>query len=255
MQPIGHDAKDVGEAVSCRREGGGAIGEAGYILQRAPISRADGHRIFVAVVAFPNVEGQVDKFEIIDALNPKRAPVRLGQRRQQQHRENGNGGNDRQQFNQCKTEPFPIAHGKIHGFHLLLSNRSKDAVKTAGIIGPLRVAEMVDWPVAVDVVDGCHRRPSRLSQIRAGIHLNNSVAGPTDVETELITLETEAGVTGLHLRQPQCRRKTTYGIRHGSWLIVCGGCGNLIGWVPRKNRVGSVQINGSQVGTTRKTAR
>jgi hypothetical protein len=49
------------------------------------------------------VEGQVDEFEIIDALYPQCSPAGLGQRRQEQAREDGDGGNDYQQFNQGET--------------------------------------------------------------------------------------------------------------------------------------------------------
>src|ERR1039458_7780834 len=66
------------------------------------------------------------------------------------------------------------------------NSRRAEAVVTAGIIRPLRIAEI--GRAAGERV-GLHRLPDRIGKIRAGFHHDGLSTGPLDVETELIRLE------------------------------------------------------------------
>ena len=79
-------------------------------------------------------------------------------------------------------------------------SRPTEAVKTAGIIRPLRIAEITD---AVHKGVGGHRQPNGIGYIRAGFDDDCLIAGPVDVETELIGAHAETVVMDLNLRQPQ----------------------------------------------------
>ena len=74
-----------------------------------------------------------------------------------------------------------------------------------GIIRPLGVAEI--GRAAGEGV-GCHRRPNRMGQVRAGFQHDDEVAGPGDGEPKPIRPHTEVGAAGLRLRVPQHGRNT-----------------------------------------------
>ena len=48
-----------------------------------------------------------------------------------------------------------------------------------------------------------HRLPIGIGQIRGGFHHHRLLAGPADVEAELVGLHTEAAVAGLNGGQPE----------------------------------------------------
>src|ERR1039458_1173135 len=78
--------------------------------------------------------------------------------------------------------------------------RRAETVKTAGIVRPLRIAEIKR---TTDEGVCSNRSPSGVSQISAGFHYHRLPAGPVDIEAELIRLHAKAGISGLRLRQPE----------------------------------------------------
>ncbi len=78
--------------------------------------------------------------------------------------------------------------------------RRAEAVVAAGIIGPLRVAE-IDRGVGERV--GAQGLPDGIDQIGAGFHYKHHVAAPGDVEAEAIRPHPEEAVARLRLRVPQ----------------------------------------------------
>jgi len=97
-QLVGHDTKHIGHPISSRMRAG--TDPVDDVLHRAPFGRADLRGIFVAVVAFPHLEGQTDLFHIGNALRSSRGCLGLGKRRQQQGSKDGNDGNHYQEFNE-----------------------------------------------------------------------------------------------------------------------------------------------------------
>ena len=70
-----------------------------------------------------------------------------------------------------------------------------DAVEARRIIRPVRIAEIER--VAGEGV-GLQRRPGGTGRIRAGFHHDDHVAGPGDVEAELIGPHPKAVIAGLY---------------------------------------------------------
>ncbi len=83
-----------------------------------------------------------------------------------------------------------------------------DTVKAAGIIRPLRIAEISR--IGCKCV-GFNRLPIGIGNIRTGINHHCLPAGPVDIKTELICLHAEAAIGRLCLWQP--KRNRNAGIR------------------------------------------
>src|SRR6185503_2017152 len=73
------------------------------------------------------------------------------------------------------------------------------------MIRPLGIAEV--GPAAGEGVRA-HGSPDGVAQVRGGLHHDNFVAGPTDVESKLIRPYAEVGIAGARLRQPLGSRTT-----------------------------------------------
>ena len=78
-----------------------------------------------------------------------------------------------------------------------------EAVETAFVIRPLRIAE-IDG--AAGESDGLERRPDGIGEIRASFHHNNEATAPSDVETEPICPHAETRAAGLDLGIPADHR-------------------------------------------------
>ena len=68
---------------------------------------------------------QTQLLEIVDTPNPPGAVLRLGQRRQEHRRQNGNDGDDDQQLNQCEPARRHASFSfkqVLHLHQMLLSN-------------------------------------------------------------------------------------------------------------------------------------
>src|ERR1017187_7272939 len=72
-----------------------------------------------------------------------------------------------------------------------------EAVKTSGIIRPLRIVEIVR---AAGQGVGAHRNPDRMGQIRGGFHHDGNVRCPGDGETKPAGLHAEPGAVVKDLR-------------------------------------------------------
>ena len=61
---------------------------------------------FVAVAACIQMDGEIDLFQIVQTCHPPGPVVRAGQHRQQQCDQDGDDGNDHQQFNERERKFF-----------------------------------------------------------------------------------------------------------------------------------------------------
>src|ERR1035437_3112944 len=83
-----------------------------------------------------------------------------------------------------------IVEGFVEGFL-----RRAEAVEAAGIIPPLRIAEI---GFAADKRFGLHRLP--INKICAAVHHDDQITAAGDVEAKTICPHAEAGITSLRLR-------------------------------------------------------
>src|SRR5579863_3571347 len=78
--------------------------------------------------------------------------------------------------------------------------RGTETVKTAWVIGALRIVEIGG---ARRQRDGLHRLPIAAGEICAGFHHYNDIAGAGDVEPECSAVHAKTSVTHLGLRIPK----------------------------------------------------
>ena len=69
----------------------------------APVRGIDRPRKLVTVFVRPHAEGEADLFEVADAFDALGLGLGLGESRQQEAGENGDDGDDDQQFNERET--------------------------------------------------------------------------------------------------------------------------------------------------------